>query len=217
MNLSPHYNPPLKPWLDIVYHDDAVIAVNKQAGLLSVPGKISRDCIETRVQEEFSDAYIVHRLDMATSGIMVLPRGKKNLAHIGKQFEKRTTKKRYIALVDGVVEKETGTINLPIRCDWPNRPLQMICYEHGREAITNYEILERSETSTRLALTPLTGRSHQLRLHMKSIGHPIIGDEWYAPAKVKEAAPRLLLHAQELCLYHPATAEWIELRAKCPF
>lgn len=213
----PDYHPPTDPWLDVLYHDDAVIVLNKQAGLLSVPGNIARDSLETRVQDQFDDGLIVHRLDMATSGVIVMARGKSNLAHIQQQFEKRQTTKCYTAVVWGEVGQDNGTIDEPLRCDWPNRPLQMICYERGRHALTHWEVLSRANGQTRLALTPITGRSHQLRVHLKSIGHPILGDEWYAHEKALAAAPRLLLHAEQLGFTHPTTGEKLTFRADAPF
>jgi tRNA pseudouridine32 synthase / 23S rRNA pseudouridine746 synthase len=213
----PDYHPPIKPWLDVLYEDNALVVLNKQAGLLSVPGNVSRDSLETRAAERFGDTLVAHRLDMATSGVIVMPRGKENLAAVGLQFEKRQTEKRYIAVVWGDVAEDKGTVDLPIRCDWPNRPLQMICHERGRPAVTHWEVITREGDKTRLALTPITGRSHQLRLHMKVLGHPILGDEWYADGEARAASPRLLLHAEELTLTHPANGERMSFTAPCPF
>ncbi|MEM9234461.1 MAG: pseudouridine synthase [Pseudomonadota bacterium] len=217
MKPLPDYHPPTDPWLDILYEDDALVVFNKPAGLLSVPGNVSRDSLETRAQERFGDTLVAHRLDMATSGVIVMPRGKGNLAAIGQQFEKRRTEKRYIAVVWGDVAGEGGTIDLPIRCDWPNRPLQMICHERGRNAVTHWKVMSRADGHTRLALTPVTGRSHQLRLHMRELGHPILGDEWYAQGKARAAAPRLLLHAEALRMEHPQSLEMMTFQAPCPF
>lgn len=217
MKPLPAYTPPTDPWLDVLYEDAALVVLNKPAGLLSVPGNVSRDSLETRAHDRFGDTLVAHRLDMATSGVIVMPRGKPNLAAVGLQFEKRQTAKRYIAEVWGEVKEDTGTVDLPIRCDWPNRPLQMICHERGRPAVTHWQVLERKEGRTRLALTPVTGRSHQLRLHMKVIGHSILGDEWYADGEARAAASRLLLHAQELSIFHPVTEERMTFTAACPF
>ena len=217
MKPLPDYHPPIKPWLDVLYEDNALVVLNKQAGLLSVPGNVSRDSLETRAAERFGDTLVAHRLDMATSGVIVMPRGKENLAAVGLQFEKRQTEKRYIAVVWGDVAEDKGTVDLPIRCDWPNRPLQMICHERGRPAVTHWEVITREGDKTRLALTPITGRSHQLRLHMKVLGHPILGDEWYADGEARAASPRLLLHAEELTLTHPANGERMSFTAPCPF
>lgn len=217
MRVLPAYHPPTDPWLDVLYEDKALVVLNKPAGLLSVPGNISRDSLETRAEERFGDTLVAHRLDMATSGVIVMPRGKANLAAIGLQFEKRQTEKRYLAVVWGEVSEDTGTVDLPIRCDWPNRPLQMICHERGRPAVTHWEVLSRENGQTRLALTPVTGRSHQLRLHMKELGHSILGDEWYAEGDARAASSRLLLHAESLTLTHPITDERMTFTSPCPF
>lgn len=208
------YDPPTDPWIEVVHADDTLIVLNKQAGLLSVPGRTEPDCLEARVQEDFPDALTVHRLDMATSGIVVMARGKAALAHIGKQFEKRRTEKRYIAVVEGSPDADSGTVDAPLRCDWPNRPLQMICEEHGRPAVTHWTVLQRGEGQARLALTPVTGRSHQLRVHLASIGHPILGDEWYGDGA---SAPRLLLHAERLAFRHPDGGAHVAFEVPAPF
>ncbi|WOI52441.1 pseudouridine synthase [Parvularcula sp. LCG005] len=213
----PEYHPPTDPWLDILHEDDDIVVLNKQAGLLSVPGNISRDSLETRVADRFGDTLVAHRLDMATSGVIVMPRGKANLANIGKQFENRQTHKRYIAMVWGQLSSDAGTIDAPMRCDWPNRPIQMICHERGRPALTHWQVTDRFDDRTRVALTPITGRSHQLRLHLKSIGHSILGDEWYADGPARAAADRLLLHAEALTLRHPGSGEMMTFIAPVPF
>lgn len=211
------YAPPQSPWFEVLYEDEAIIVLNKQAGLLSVPGKYEPDCLEARVQMEYPDALTVHRLDMATSGVCVMARSKEFLAYIGMQFEKRETSKRYVAIVRGRPEQTKGTVDAPMRCDWPNRPLQMICHEQGRPAVTHWSVIGEEGGNTRLALTPVTGRSHQLRVHLQSIGHPILGDEWYAHEDARNAAPRLLLHAEELSFAHPVRREWVTFIAPCPF
>ncbi|GGY40675.1 RluA family pseudouridine synthase [Parvularcula lutaonensis] len=208
------YMPPLEPRLSLVHEDGALLVFDKPSGLLSVPGRTEPDCLEARVIERYPEALTVHRLDMATSGVIVMARSKEALAHLGKQFEKRQTRKRYIAVVEGAPDADSGTIDAPLRCDWPNRPLQMICEEHGRPAVTHWEVLERGEGRTRLALTPVTGRSHQLRVHLASIGHPILGDEWYGDAT---SAPRLLLHAERLELRHPNGGAWMSFEVRAPF
>ncbi|MEM6650709.1 MAG: pseudouridine synthase [Pseudomonadota bacterium] len=214
--LSP-YTPPTDPWIDLLHEDESFLILNKQAGLLSVPGKTEPDCLESRVQEVFPDALTVHRLDMATSGVMVMARGKDNLAHLQQQFERRQTKKRYIAEVWGEVAEDSGTIDAPLICDWPNRPLQMICEERGRQAVTHWKVISRGSHRTRLALTPITGRSHQLRVHLQSIGHPILGDEWYAHEEAQKAAKRLLLHAEWLSFTHPQAGREVMFEAHAPF
>lgn len=217
MKPLPAYHPPTEPWLDVLYEDETLIVLNKPAGLLTVPGNVSRDSLETRAEERFGDTRIAHRLDMATSGVIVMPRGKANLAHVGQQFEKRQTEKHYRAIVAGDMEQDKGTVDLPIRCDWPNRPLQIICHERGRPAVTHYAVLARHPDRTEVALTPITGRSHQLRLHMKMIGHPILGDEWYADEAARALSPRLLLHAASLTLTHPVSGERMTFTAPLPF
>jgi tRNA pseudouridine32 synthase/23S rRNA pseudouridine746 synthase len=204
---------PLHGPIRLIHVDDHLIVVEKPAGLLSVPGKTEPDCLEARLIAQFSDALTVHRLDMATSGVIVFARGKANLAHLSRQFEKRQTAKRYVALVSGRMAAMSGVVDAPLRCDWPNRPLQMICREEGREAITQWRVDDEGESHTRLGLTPITGRSHQLRVHLQSLGHPIIGDEWYGGA----SAGRLMLHASELTLHHPANGVRTTFSSLVPF
>ncbi len=203
--------------IEVLAEDPDVLVLNKPAGLLSVPGKSEPDCLEARVAAVFSDALTVHRLDMATSGVCVMARGKANLAHLQQQFEKRRTKKVYEAVVWGELSEDEGVVDAPIRCDWPNRPLQMIDHEGGRKAITPWRVMERLGDSTRVEMTPITGRSHQLRLHMKTLGHPILGDQWYAEGEARDASPRLLLHARELGFYAPQTDKFQIFVAPCPF
>ena len=203
--------------IEVLAKDEDVLVLNKPAGLLSVPGKSEPDCLEARVEEVFSDALTVHRLDMATSGICVMARGKANLANLQQQFEKRRTKKVYEAIVWGEPPEDEGVVDAPIRCDWPNRPLQMIDDEEGRQAITPWRVMERLGDRTRVELSPITGRSHQLRLHMKTLGYPILGDQWYAEGEAQEASPRLLLHARELGFHAPQTGEFQTFVAPCPF
>lgn len=213
------YAPPQGP-LDILHRDEAILIVDKPSGLLSVPGKPEdhADCLQSRIREEHPSATIVHRLDRATSGIMVLALNIAAHRHLSAQFEQRKTGKTYIARVQGHVQDDKGAINLPLCCDWPNRPLQMVDHEQGRPAQTRWEVMERENNNvTRVRLLPLTGRSHQLRVHMREIGHPILGDDFYAPEETFRAAPRLQLHAETLCLRHPATGENIAFTAPCPF
>lgn len=213
------YNPPTSPWLDILYQDDDILVLNKPSGLLSVPGKSEdmKDCLEARAQSEITGARIVHRLDMETSGVIVMARHMDALRHLGRQFEQRQTGKTYEARVFGHIEADEGEIDLPLICDWPNRPKQMVCFDNGKRAVTNYKVLEREEHATRVALYPVTGRSHQLRVHMLSLGHPILGDNLYATGAAFDAAPRLQLHAKTLTLAHPETAEMLTFEAPVPF
>lgn len=212
------YDPPQQP-LDIIYKDDDLLVLNKPSGLLTVPGRKPqhRDSLELRVQAEFPEARIVHRLDEPTSGILIMARNADVHRNLGLQFERRKTKKVYIARVWGDVKDDNGHIDLPLRCDWPNRPLQMADHELGRSAQTDWEVLEREGGITRMALYPVTGRSHQLRVHMMAIGHSILGDEFYAPSEAFEAAERLQLHAHKLMIHSPQNGEKIWFESDCPF
>ncbi len=217
------YTPPETP-LDILYQDDDLIFVNKPSGLLSVPGKANfhKDSLELRLKSEFPNTLLVHRLDMATSGVMVFARNPNAQRHIGLQFEKRYTKKIYLARVAGDVQGHTGHINLPLMTDWPNRPMQHVDFTRGKSAQTDWQSVERQtlrggQLATRLYLYPVTGRSHQLRVHMLAIGHPILGDRLYAPDAIFQAADRLQLHALSLKLRHPADGRWIDIEAAAPF
>jgi tRNA pseudouridine32 synthase/23S rRNA pseudouridine746 synthase len=210
------YLPPQDP-AAYIYTDDDLIIVDKPSGLLSVPGKTEPDCLEARIRKDYPESLTVHRLDMATSGVMVFARNAKAQRHLGLQFEKRMTEKLYIARVSGRPEKNKGAIDLPLITDWPNRPKQMVCHERGKASVTDWKVLEREDKAARLALYPRTGRSHQLRVHMLAIGHPILGDRLYAPDDAFNAAPRLQLHAHKLRLRKPTGGEWIEFEAACPF
>ncbi|MCD1125927.1 bifunctional tRNA pseudouridine(32) synthase/23S rRNA pseudouridine(746) synthase RluA [Jinshanibacter sp. LJY008] len=200
------YHPSQDPWLYILYQDEHIMVVNKPSGLLSVPGKAPEhnDSIMARIQRDFPDAESVHRLDMATSGVMVVALNKAAERELKRQFREREPKKSYIARVWGHLEKDEGLIDLPLICDWPNRPKQKVCYDTGKSAQTEYQVISRDDGSTRVKLMPITGRSHQLRVHMLAIGHPILGDKFYAHPEAKAMASRLQLHAQELCIHHPA-------------
>ena len=213
------YSPPAEPFLDIVHEDPALLVLNKPSGLLTVPGKPAdhADCLEARAQARFPQALTVHRLDMATSGLCVMARTPAAQRHLGLQFEKRQVEKTYIAVVGGEMTAESGRIEGAMRTDWPRRPLQMIDHAHGRSAVTDWEVIGRQEGSTRVRLRPLTGRSHQLRVHLAWIGHPILGDDFYAPPDLRAAAPRLLLHAETLGFRHPVGGEPVSFEAPCPF
>jgi tRNA pseudouridine32 synthase / 23S rRNA pseudouridine746 synthase len=204
----------------VVYEDAHLIAVHKPAGLLTVPGKgpDKQDCLITRLQQTYPEALLVHRLDMATSGLVVFARSAPIQRALGLTFEERRVTKRYVAWVSGLVDvanQPSLTINLPILVDWPNRPLRKIDTAQGQAASTELRLL-RSDTirhASLVELTPLTGRTHQLRVHMQAIGHPILGDAWYAPPEVQAQAPRLLLHARNLTLRHPVHGNWLQLEA----
>ncbi|MBS99796.1 MAG: RNA pseudouridine synthase [Oceanospirillaceae bacterium] len=205
--------------VELLYSDNEIVVVNKPANLLSVPGKgpDKQDCLWRRVQERFPTARIVHRLDYATSGILVLALNASSHRQLSLQFQARETGKRYQAIVTGLPDQLTGEIDLPLRCDWDNRPLQMVDHEQGKPALTRWEVIEQNALGTRLLLTPITGRSHQLRVHLLAIGHPIVGDGFYAPPEVRALSPRLLLHAELLQLKHPTTGEMLEFHSSCPF
>ena len=212
------YDPPQTP-LDILHEDAEIIVVNKPEGLLSVPGKGDHlaDCLLSRVQVAFPDALLVHRLDRDTSGVMVFGLTAHAQRHLGLQFEKRRVRKTYVARVAGRVKEKTGVIDLPNIVDWDNRPRQKVDHETGREAITEWRVVryEDGET-TRLRLFPKTGRSHQLRVHVLSQGHPILGDPLYAP-ETADAYPRMMLHAEELRLKHPDGGRSLTFRLPAPF
>jgi tRNA pseudouridine32 synthase/23S rRNA pseudouridine746 synthase len=211
------YAPPDTP-LSVLHQDHEVLVVDKPAGLLSVPGKGPHlaDCLLARVQAAFPEALLVHRLDRDTSGVMIFALTPHAQRHLGLQFEKRMTRKSYVARVWGVPEAKSGTVDLPIIVDWPNRPLQKICHETGRPAQTDWRILKDEGGTARVRLVPHTGRSHQLRIHMREIGHPILGDPFYAEGPAR-AFPRLMLHSEELRFKHPDGGRSMKLRAPAPF
>jgi tRNA pseudouridine32 synthase/23S rRNA pseudouridine746 synthase len=205
--------------LEFVHVDDDILVVAKPSGLLSVPGRGPAliDSVATRSQSIYPGASIVHRLDLDTSGVMVLARHREAHRHLSRQFERRQIDKEYIARVWGRVQHENGMIDAKLICDWPNRPRQIIDEAVGREALTNWQVMEREPNATRVRLSPKTGRSHQLRVHMLSIGHPILGDNIYADERAFRAAARLQLHAQSLTLQHPADESPRCFGVTCPF
>ncbi len=213
------YHPPMSPYLDIVYRDQDLVVLNKPSGLLTVPGRLAehKDCLQTRVQRVLPSATIVHRLDMATSGILLMALNKAAHVEISRQFEKRETEKQYLARVYGRVKETSGEINQPLICDWPNRPKQKIDHQHGKTALTRYRVLSHQDNSSLVELTPITGRSHQLRVHMLFLGHPILGDRLYAHDKALTESPRLQLHANWLTIKHPVTKAILTFSAPCPF
>ena len=214
-----NYNPPMTPYLSIVYQDDDLLIVNKPSVLLTVPGKDPKhaDCLIARINRVFPTAKIVHRLDMATSGIICLAMHKEAHRNLSIQFQDRKTAKRYIARVFGKLEQETGSVDLPLICDWPNRPKQMVDHDNGKPSLNHFKVLEYEQNATRVELTPITGRSHQLRVHMLSLGHPILGDKLYAHPEAFAMAPRLQLHAEMLTLAHPASGETLIFEAAPEF
>lgn len=215
--MSDVYNPPSDP-LEVLHEDAHIILVNKPSGLLSVPGKGEHlaDCLISRLQAVFPTALLVHRLDRDTSGVMVFAQTPAAQRHLSLQFEKRMTKKTYVARVFGDVEGDEGTVDLPLIVDWPNRPKQMVDHENGKPAVTDWKVIKRGDNETRMCLMPKTGRSHQLRVHMLALGHPILGDPFYAEGAALEF-PRLMLHSEELKLKHPEDGRGLKFRAKAPF
>lgn len=197
------------------------MVVDKPSGLLSVPGRgeDKQDCATRRVQSRFPDALVVHRLDMATSGLLVFARSLEMQRLLSDAFATRRVEKRYVAVLGGLVEADERTIDLPLITDWPNRPRQMVCHERGRPSQTLLRVLERDSArqQTRVELLPLTGRSHQLRVHCLAIGHPILGDALYAPPPLQQAASRLLLHACELGLPTLGAEPALRLHSPPPF
>jgi len=214
------YNPPTTPYLDIIYQDEDIVVLNKPYGLLSVPGREKRhwDSLALRILRVWPTACVVHRLDMATSGIIVLAMRKSAQSHMGRQFQQKIIDKTYYARVEGIISDDNGLIDLPIRCDWENRPRQIVDFEQGKSSQTQWQVVKREKQTTLVRLTPLTGRTHQLRVHMQQIGHPIVGDEFYATDFGKILSPqRLALHAASITLTHPATEKRITFDCPAPF
>jgi len=215
--MSDVYAPPQDP-LEVLHADHEIVAVDKPAGLLSVPGKGAHlaDCLLARVQEVFPTALLVHRLDRDTSGVMIFALSPHAQRHLGLQFERRQAKKTYTARVWGHLQPKAGTVDLPLTVDWPNRPRQMVCHETGRPAVTEWRVRRQGADETRVRLMPRTGRSHQLRVHMLALGHPILGDPLYAEGPAA-AFPRLMLHSEELRVRHPDGGAGVRMRARVPF
>lgn len=202
----------------VLYSDGALIVVDKPAGMLSVPGRGAalQDCVVSRVHALFADARVVHRLDQATSGLMLLARGLAAQRHLSRQFEVRQVSKQYVAVVGGLVVEDQGRIDLPLAADWPNRPRQQVDLHAGKASVSLWRVLSRDSAArtTRLELEPLTGRSHQLRVHLLAVGHAIVGDALYAP---RLPWPRLLLHAAALGLTHPDGGRALNFSSPPPF
>ena len=205
-----HYLPPPDTGLNLLYADESLLLVDKPSGLLSVPGRGEGlgDCLIARAQRQYPEALIVHRLDMATSGILLLARGPLMQRTLSTLFASRAVHKTYTALVEGTLTGD-GRCTLPLICDWPNRPRQIVDLRLGKRACTDWQALDVDAANgcTRVALRPHTGRTHQLRVHMQALGHPILGDALYAPEAVRAQSPRLLLHACELRLNHPHSGQ----------
>lgn len=216
--------PPIGPYappagLEVIYEDRDMAIIYKPAGLLSVPGRdpAFADSVLTRVRERHPHAQAVNRLDLSTSGLMLVALHRKAESHLKAQFQQRQVAKAYLAVAAGHVRAPHGHVSLPMRCDFPRRPMQTICLKFGKPAWTEFTVLAYRRDTTLLLLTPHTGRSHQLRLHLAAIGHPLLGDGFYAPPAVATVAPRLLLHAGALGLIHPCREQWMCFTAPCPF
>jgi tRNA pseudouridine32 synthase / 23S rRNA pseudouridine746 synthase len=217
----------LPPGLDIVHADADLLVIDKPSGLLSVPGRGAdkQDCASARVQRLYPDALVVHRLDMATSGLLLMARGAAMQRHLSRAFAERQVNKRYVAVVDGRIDAasldsgEWGSIDLPLAADWPNRPRWIVDRQRGKPSQTRWRVLayDPGANATRLELEPVTGRSHQLRVHLQALGHPILGDSLYAPPEVQARAARLLLHASILQLAHPASGDALAWSSEVPF
>ncbi|MDF9391704.1 MULTISPECIES: RluA family pseudouridine synthase [Methylococcus] len=211
--------------MELIHADAALLVLSKPSGLLAVPGRgpAKQDCLSGRAQARYPDALIVHRLDMATSGLMVMARGPAAQRVLSQAFACREVLKRYEAVVHGILEappdSEDGwsRIDLPLVLDWPNRPLQKVDPLHGKPSLTRWRILGRETDATRVELEPVTGRSHQLRVHLAALGHPILGDPLYGHEAARFRAGRLLLHAKTLGLSHPESGEWLAFESPVPF
>lgn len=211
------YDPP-RDTIPVLHEDPDILVVDKPAGLLSVPGKGEHlaDCLLTRLEKAFPTVRLVHRLDRDTSGVMIFALTETSQKRLNQAFEARKVRKTYLARVAGRLSPARGTVDLPLIVDWPNRPLQMVCHETGKPARTDWRVKRADESETRVELYPLTGRSHQLRVHMLSLGHPILGDPFYAPESCAEHQ-RLMLHALGLRLSHPISGHGMTFRAPAPF
>jgi len=217
MTVDSTYAPPDGP-LDILHDDHEIVLVNKPAGLLSVPGKGEHlaDCLIARLARVFPTVLLVHRLDRDTSGVMIFALTALAQRHLSWQFEERVTKKTYVARVWGRMAAAEGTVDLPLCVDWPNRPLQKVDHVDGRPAVTDWKVVKTGESETRVRLMPRTGRSHQLRVHMREIGHPILGDPFYATGPARDF-DRLMLHSERLEFRHPDGGRWHKVVAPTPF
>lgn len=213
--------PPCLDEINILFQDEHLLLINKPSGLLSLSGKnpLNKDSVHFRLVQDFPTATLLHRLDFGTSGIMIVALNKHVNAQIGNQFQAGTINKTYTALLHGSVPNDSGTIAFPIAKDPPNFPLQKICFESGKTALTHYTLIERntSPATTRVLFTPVSGRTHQLRIHSRELGHSILGCDLYASDDIFQMAPRLMLHATTIEFDHPVTGERVYGRSDCPF
>lgn len=214
-----HLIPPCTDPVRTVHRDETLWVIEKPAFLLSVPGRgpEKQDCVLHRLLDQEPEVKLVHRLDLDTSGLMVFAIGKPAQSAMGRAFQQRQVEKRYEAVVHGRVEADEGEITLPLIADWANRPRQKVCHETGKSALTRYRVHHRLEQATYLSLFPHTGRSHQLRIHCRELGHPILGCDLYAPAEIEALSPRLLLHATELAFPHPQHGGLVRFHSPAPF
>lgn len=220
-------NGPVPPGLQVVHVDASVLVLEKPAGLLSVPGRgpDKQDCLAARAQRQYPDALVVHRLDMATSGLMLMGRGADAQRRLSAAFAARQVHKRYVAVVQGLMKPPSvtvgawGLIDAPLMTDWPNRPRQIVDERQGQPSLTRWRVISHDAAAgtTRVELEPVTGRSHQLRVHLMHQGHPILGDALYAPPEARDRAPRLLLHARLLAFAHPETGRALRFESPVPF
>ena len=212
-----HVPAPCKEEAKVVYADDDIVLVDKPPGLLSVPGRILKDSVFQRLLYEFPDLSVVHRLDLDTSGLMVFANSRTAVTKLNQQFRERLITKTYEALVFGTVSEHSGRIELPIAPDQKNRPLGRVDFDKGKQSLTFFELIKAGETSSRLRLKPITGRTHQLRIHLMAIGHPILGCDLYAHPSAFSASDRLCLHAKSLVLEHPSSKKKVEFYSQVPF
>ena len=217
--LPPYLVPHSQAPIHLIYEDTDLLLVDKPHHLLSVPGRhpLNHDSLIKRLQLRYPGAQAVHRLDLDTSGLMVVPKRRESLSELARQFQRRQIEKVYTAIVWGEVAEDKGSIELPIATDWPNRPKQIICEKRGKHALTYFKVLKRATNRSLVKLKPVTGRSHQLRIHMQSLGHPIIGCDMYAHPEALEASNRLLLHSTRLKLCAPSTGNWLSAFSPIPF
>ena len=217
----PHHGRVAADDIPLLHVDAALIVAVKPSGMLAVPGRgeALQDCVASRVQAHYPDALVVHRLDMATSGLLLLARGAAAQRRLSRQFAQREVGKTYVAVVAGRLARAEGEVDLPLAADWPARPKQKVDAENGKPSLTRYRVMnfDPASMTSRVELTPITGRSHQLRVHLLAIGHPILGDALYAPPAVQALASRLLLHAQALAFAHPLTGEPLRFESAPPF
>lgn len=217
------YCPPPDQGVHLWFADEVMLVADKPAGLLTVPGRgpDRQDCLWTRVVRSHPDARIVHRLDMATSGLVVMARDAESHRRLSVAFEQRLVHKRYEAWVRGSMAHDEGEIDLPLVTDWPRRPRQMVCHDHGKPSLTRYRVIERDLERgwTRVSLEPVTGRSHQLRVHLLALGHPIVGDPLYGPVEADSPWGRMCLHAVWMDVPHPGSEEGrrVVLNSPAPF